>query len=101
MHAEIKRNYERYRPFCDREIAVRRAGKAKEAAELILKPQLSEARTVLIKSVNEFEDYCGKLRDEALKRKACGRADVRARRSVMHGCTGCRERARRWGFCGR
>ena len=56
MHAEVARQYGH---FCDREIALRPAGKSEEALEMVLKREVSEARSALRKGVAEFEDFRG------------------------------------------
>ena len=77
MHTEIAREYATFRPFCDREIALRRAGKGKEAVETMLKPEVGEARSVLRKSVADFEDYQAMLKDEVLKKQAATESSAR------------------------
>lgn len=44
LHKEIAQGYAKFRPFCDKEIELRRAGKTKEATELLVKPEVTEAR---------------------------------------------------------
>src|SRR5689334_976875 len=59
LHQQIARDYEVFRAIVEREIELRRSGRAKEAVELAFSPRTGEARTALRASVAaliELED---------------------------------------------
>jgi methyl-accepting chemotaxis protein len=77
FHAEIQRNYAEFRSLADREIELRRAGKAKEAEELAFNDHTSEIRTNLRNGVGELVRLEEKLKDELLKEQLAAESRVR------------------------
>src|SRR5271170_2330413 len=77
LHAEIRRSFDEFRAIADREIELRRGGKANEAVELAFSPPTSEARTHLRKALADFNALEDKLKDELLAEQTA--AESRAR----------------------
>jgi methyl-accepting chemotaxis protein len=77
LHREIADGYGKFRPFCDKEIELRRAGKTKEATQMLLNPEVAEARNEVRKSVAEFLAFQKKLKDEVVKKQAATEASAR------------------------
>lgn len=81
LHAEIRRNYDEFRATSDHEIELRRAGKTKEATELMFSAPTAEIRTNLRKAVADMKKLQDRLKEEALKNQAA--VETRVRLTVM------------------
>jgi CHASE3 domain sensor protein len=78
LHREIAQRYAKFRPFCDKEIELRRAGETKEATQTISNPEVTEARNELRKGVAEFLSFQKKLKDEVVKKQAATESSASA-----------------------
>jgi len=78
LHAEIRRNYEDFRSKSDREIELRRSGKAKEAQAIMFSPQMNQARTQLRTGIADMSALEDKLKGEVLKEQNTVESRARA-----------------------
>ena len=65
--AEIRRSFGEFRGIADKEIALRRAGKSKEAEDLAFSDGTAQIRNELRSALKELNDYEGKLSKEAVE----------------------------------
>jgi len=77
LFEQVVRDFEQYRLICDREIALRRAGKAKEAEQLAFSPETSEVRTTLRKTLKDQDELIDSLAVEAVKEGEAIQSSVR------------------------
>src|SRR5689334_17713081 len=67
LHQQIARDYEVFRAIVEREIELRRSGRAKEAVELAFSPRTGEARTALRASVAALIELEDSLKKQTLE----------------------------------
>ena len=77
LHAEILKSNDEYRAIADREIELRRTGKAKDAEELAFSPQTGEVRSRLRKEVADLVVLENKIKEDILKEQTGVESRVR------------------------
>jgi methyl-accepting chemotaxis protein len=81
LHAEIRTSSDSFRLIADHEIALRRAGKTKEAVELAFSESTSQVRNQMRKAVADLVLLEDRLKEETLKEQTA--VESRVRRSVL------------------
>ena len=79
LFAEIQRDATQFRATLDREIQLRRAGKTKEAVELMVSPEATGVRTRLRKEIASLMSFQDQLNEKAQKEQAAFEKSVRIR----------------------
>jgi len=87
VQAEIRRSYEIFRANSDREIALRRAGKLKEAEAVMFGVQMTEARNQLRKAVADMTALQTQLKDRVVREQDAMESHIRWL-VVILGCAG-------------
>ena len=70
LQAEIQRSYVEYRSIADRELELRRRGRAKEAQELAFDSHTTEIRSGLRTAISDLVDLEEHLKDKLLQEQA-------------------------------
>ena len=70
LQAEIAHSYADFRATADREIEMRRAGKAKEATALAFGPEMTATRNQLRTEVHDMAAFQDKLKEQVLREQA-------------------------------
>ena len=83
LFADIQRDSTQFRTSLDREIQLRRAGKNKEAIELMFSPETAEVRTRLRKETAALMSFQDELNEKAQKEQTAFEKSVRIRIWVL------------------
>jgi len=77
LQADIRQSYSTFRANSDREIALRRAGKLKEAEALMFSPRMIEVRAQIHRGLADVATLENRVREEILKEQSARGSHVR------------------------
>jgi len=78
LQADIRQSYATFRASSDRQIALRRAGKLKEAEAVMFSPQMNEARGEIHRAIADVATVENRVREEILKEQSARQSRVRS-----------------------
>jgi len=78
LQADIRQSYATFRASSDRQIALRRAGKLKEAEAVMFSPQMNEARSQIHRAIADVATVENRVREEILKEQSARQSRVRS-----------------------
>ncbi len=78
LQADIRQSYATFRASSDRQIALRRAGKLKEAEAVMFSPQMNEARGEIHRALADVATVENRVREEILKEQSARQSRVRS-----------------------
>ncbi len=78
LQADIRQSYATFRASSDRQIALRRAGKLKEAEAVMFSPQMNEARGQIHRAIADVATVENRVREEILKEQSARQSRVRS-----------------------